>query len=356
MSIYNSLLWISDLDEVIEKNAVIAELEGKSVFITGASGLVCSAVIDVLIRYNETHHGKITILAAGRDRAKLQERFDRFFSKDYFIYVPYDSTSVNTTFGLSCDYVIHGASNASPRMIATEPVETMLSNFWGLKVLLDHVDSFGTKRLLFVSSSEIYGKKEGDAPYREDDYGFIDLLNSRNSYSVSKRAAETLCRSYYDEYGVDTVIVRPGHIYGPTASFNDNRVSSAWARIAARSENIIMKSDGTQIRSYCYCLDCATAILTVLLKGKTATAYNVSNPGSVITIREMGEIIADAAGVELLMETPTLEDEKGFNPMNNSSLESTALQELGWKGLFDAKRGFEHTIEIMKDVGNSKEQ
>ena len=108
-------------------------------------------------------------------------------------------------------------------MIVKEPVETMLSNFLGMKSLLDFAKEYGSKRILYISSSEIYGKKDGDQPYHEGEYGYIDMLNPRNSYSIGKRAAETLCASYADEYGVESVIVRPGHIYGPTASPYDNR-------------------------------------------------------------------------------------------------------------------------------------
>ena len=116
------------------------------------------------------------------------------------------------------------------------------------------------------------------------------MLNPRNSYSISKCAAETLCASYYDEYGVDSVIIRPGHIYGPTAQETDNRVSSAWAYCVARGKDIVMKSDGSQIRSYCYCLDSASAILKVMLKGSPVKAYNISNPTSIISIKQMAEV------------------------------------------------------------------
>ena len=141
------------------------------------------------------------------------------------------------------------------------------------------------------------------------------MLNSRNSYSVGKRAAETLCVSYADEDGVESVIVRPGHIYGPTATRSDNRVSSAWAYDVAEGKDIAMKSDGAQIRSYCYCLDCASAILKVLLRGENCQAYNISNPDSVINIRQMAELLAKSAGVQLKMEFPSEEEKKGFNPI-----------------------------------------
>ena len=112
-----------------------------------------------------------------------------------------------------------------------------------------------------------------------------------------------------------------------------------------------MKSDGAQIRSYCYCLDSASAIIKVLLKGEPVHAYNISNPDSIISIREMAEILAKSAGVALRMEVPTEQEIKGFNPMSNSSLDSSELLSLGWKGLFDADRGFTHTVAILKEQG-----
>ena len=277
-------------------------------------------------------------------------RFHDMVNRDDFTFVVYDASRTDNCMDVHADYIIHGASNASPNMIVKEPVETMLSNFLGMKYLLDYAKEQETKRILYISSSEVYGEKEGSEPYKEGQYGYIDLLKARNSYSVGKRAAETLCASYADEYGVESVIVRPGHIYGPTASPYDNRVSSAWAYQAARGEDIVMKSDGAQIRSYCYCLDCASAMLKVLLSGENCHAYNISNPDSIISIRQMAEILTRSAGVQLKMELPTDEERKGFNPMSNSSLESTNLVGLGWKGCFDAETGFGHTVEILKTL------
>ena len=348
MSIYQSEVWISGLDEVIFHFPVISRLEEKAVLITGAAGLVCSAITDILIRYNETHKKKIRVLAAGRWMKEMSDRFGDYTGKDYFVFIPYDASRSDNRFSVPCDYIIHGASNASPDMIMREPVETMLSNFAGIKGLLDYAKQYIAKRILFISSSEVYGKKDASLPYREDEYGYIDLLNARNSYSVSKRAAETLCVSYAREYNVEAVIVRPGHIYGPTASPYDNRVSSAWSYAAARGEDIVMKSDGSQIRSYCYCLDCASAILTVLLEGENCKAYNISNPASIISVRQMAEILEKVSGVKLRMETASENERSGFNPMLNSSLVSDRLQSLGWHGLFDAERGFYETVEILK--------
>ena len=350
MSIYDCETWIKDIDEILYTIPWISDLSGKSIMITGASGLVCSAIVDILIRYNESHIEPIQIIAAGRSRNKITERFDRYSFSPYFKIIEYDATKTKLDIANRVDFIIHGASNSSPDMISKEPVETMLSNFFGLHSLLRYAKDNAVNRILYISSSEVYGKKESNKPFQENQYGFVDLLIPRNSYAVGKRAAETLCISYSDEYGVESVIVRPGHIYGPTAMITDKHVSSQWAYDAANGKNIVMKSNGTQLRSYCYCLDSAAAIITALIKGENCHAYNISNPNSVISIRQMAEILSSCAESELKIELANEEEKKTFNPMDNSSLDSSALIKLGWKGMFDAETGLSHTVEILKEL------
>lgn len=350
MSIYDSKLWIEDLDRVIGTLPELAQLNKKSVMITGISGQICSAVADIFIRYNEAYDGEIVIFAAGRSEQKIQSRFAEFVHRPYFRFVQYDANRDYFDLPVTTDYIIHGASNSSPDMIVKEPVETMTSNIVGLLALLNYANRRGKPKVLYVSSSEVYGKKEGNEPFRENQYGFVDLLDPRNSYSVAKRAAETLCVSYTDEYKVETIIVRPGHIYGPTAGELDRHVSSVWSYAAARAETIVMKSDGSQLRSYCYSADAASALIKVLLNGRNKCAYNISNPASIISIRQMAEILSKKSGSELKIVPPSDTEKNGFNPMSNSSLEGTSLQQLGWKGCFDAETGFSHTIEILKET------
>ena len=162
----------------------------------------------------------------------------------------------------------------------------MQANITGVHNLLEYAHKKSVKKVIYVSSSEVYGRKESLEPFKEDQYGFIDLLNPRSSYSIAKRAAETMCVSYHAEYGVPFNVVRLGHIYGPSASRSDKRVSSDFAYKAAEGENLVLKSEGKQIRSYCYSLDCASAILSVLTSGVDGEAYNISNKDSIINIRD----------------------------------------------------------------------
>lgn len=343
-TILNNQLYIQDLDAVSKIITNIELLRNSTFLITGASGLICSAVVDLLIYISDIHNLNITVYAAGRSKEKIESRFEK-----KVIFVQYDAIKP-FSFNEKVDYIIHGAGNANPKLYMQEPVETMIANIIGINNLLEYAKKAKAKKVIFISSSEVYGKKEVAALFAEDQYGYVDLLNVRSCYPIAKRAAETLCCSFAAEHNVLVSIVRPGHIYGPTANVNDSKISSDFSYKAARGEDLIMNSNGRQIRSYCHCLDCATAILYVLLKGKSCEAYNISNEKSVISIREMAEYIAKAGNVKLKFEIPNDQDEKAFNPMQNSSLDSTKLISLGWRGLLSAEDGFAHTVQILSQM------
>ena len=326
----------------------VEKLKNSSILITGSTGLICSSIIDELLVLNELFDYNIRIYACARSQNSINKRFERYKDNKNLIYIQYDAKE-NIDFNVKVDYVIHGASNASPELYVKEPVETMLSNIFGMKNLLEFSKNNTVKSLVYISSSEVYGIKENVKPYVEDEYGYIDILNVRSSYSSSKRATETLCISYANEYDLDVKIVRPGHIYGPSAKETDRRISSSFLRDALRGENLVMKSAGEQIRSYCHSLDCASAILTVLLSGRLGEAYNISNKNSIITIKEMAEIISRIANVELILQLPNDLEIKQQNPMNNSSLNSYKLETSGWKGIFTAEEGFKETYSVLED-------
>ena len=326
----------------------VEKLKNSSILITGSTGLICSSIIDELLILNELFDYNIRIYACARSQTSINKRFEKYKDHKNLIYILYDANE-NLDFNFKVDYVIHGASNASPELYVKEPVETMLSNIFGMKNLLEFSKNNTVKSLVYISSSEVYGIKENEKPYIEDEYGYIDILNVRSSYSSSKRATETLCISYANEYDLDVKIVRPGHIYGPTAKETDRRISSSFLRDALRGEDLVMKSAGEQIRSYCHSLDCASAILTVLLSGKLGEAYNISNKNSIITIKEMARIISRIANVELILQLPDDLEVKQQNPMNNSSLNSHKLETLGWKGIFTAEEGFKETYSVLED-------
>lgn len=349
MGLYGSKTYLKDVKKSTEANReVLKSLAHSAILMTGATGLVCSPIADLIFYANREMGTSITLYLAGRSEERTAMRFPD--QKYYF--VDYDATKpIGNPFNFHVDYIIHGASNSAPKDISGHGIETMTDNFIGLYELLKYADRERVQNTLYISSSEVYGRKSDEKPFEEDSYGYVDILSPRSSYPSSKRAAETLCACFANERKIKTTIVRPGHIYGPTARRSDNHVSAEFSFRAADGKDIVLKSSGSQIRSWCYCLDSATAILNVLAKGKAANAYNISNPASVASIRKMAELLAEIGGVNLKAATPTEREKAAFNPMRNSSLNSEKLMKLGWQGLFDAKTGFSHTVQIIRESG-----
>ncbi|MCI8950791.1 MAG: NAD-dependent epimerase/dehydratase family protein [Lachnospiraceae bacterium] len=343
--IYTESYWL-DIKTVIKNIPNIEELYLKKILITGASGMIGSAVAELLFYLNRECDAGIDIFLAGRSEEKMSRRF-YLFSGEY-TFIKYDAIEA-PSIHIVPDYIIHGAGNANPSVYTKQPVETMLGNFIGLNALLHMAAEKKCKRVLYISSSEVYGNKTINEPYIESDCGTLDILNPRACYPNAKRASETLCVSYKDEYGIDVVIVRPGHIYGPAITETDNRASAQFTRNVVNGQDIVMKSAGTQIRSYCYTLDCASAILTVLLKGASGNAYNISNKNSLVSIRDLAEIFAACSGTNVIFEHPSDAEKRGYNLMQNSALYSDKLESLGWKACFGPQAGVMKTIQYFKE-------
>ena len=334
--------YLRSFEKVIPAVHNIEALRGSTVLVTGASGLICSGLIDFFLYLNQQHHYRIRIYAAARREEALRERFGTYYKELHF--VQYDAL-LPLKFDLSADYVIHGASNANPRAYIESPVETMLANINGIHQILEYARQTTNCRVLYISTSEVYGNKVERTlvPYCEEDYG--DILDPRSCYPSSKRAAETLCASYLTEYGVESVIVRPGHIYGPSFTRQDNRAYAQFVRDASNHRDIVMKSKGTQLRSYCYNTDCVSAIAAVLLNGEPGHAYNISNPDSVVRISDLAECLAKVSGVSISYAESSEIEKSGYTKMTNSSLCSDKLQRLGWFGCFSLEEGCRLTLE-----------
>ena len=341
---YDSEYW-NDVEKVVAIIPNIINLYNKRILITGVTGMICSAIVDVLIYLNRYKNANITLNLAGRDKKKIAERFDNVLTEGDWNYIEFDSTKTEDI-DITVDYIINGASYADPAMFSKQPVEILLSNVLGLNCLLKLAKNNVGCRLLHLSSSEVYGNRINGVyePYKEEDYGFVDIMNPRSCYPSGKRAADTLCVSYSAEYDVDSVMVRPGHIYGPSATASDSKASSVFMRDVLAKRNIVMKSAGSQMRSYCYSLDCASAILTVLINGERTKVYNISDDSLIKSIRDIAEELAKQGGVDIVFENPSDKEQKSFNMMSNSALNGEKLVALGWKPVFNLHDGVERTL------------
>lgn len=331
----------------VSKYIDISALANKVIFISGALGLIGSCVAEMLLAISEKNQLNIKVLLGTRRPESLVIRFPYWEGLYQPIY--YDALRSDLPEEIF-DIVFHCASNAHPQAYSKYPVETSMINVKGTDNLLMKIARDGRGRMVYVSSSEVYGRRESNERYKEDDSFPIDSMDPRSCYPISKRLAENLCSCYFAEYGVQSVIVRPGHVYGPTQTDSDSRAHAQFTRAAAQGIPVTMKSMGTQFRSYCYVVDCASAMIQTALRGKCGEAYNIANPQSDCTIAELATIVAKVAGVELVREDASFDEKKGYARMNNSALDSKKLRDLGWKGCFSLERGVRRTIELLRQI------
>lgn len=320
------------------------KLDGCNILITGATGLIGSCIVEVLMsRADASFH----VYASGRDEERAKQRFAEYCTSPRFHFVKHDVT-LPLESDVDFHYIIHAASNASPNFFASSPVEVIKANIYGVSNLLDYGISHNLKRLLYVSSGEVYGEGDGRV-FTEEYSGYVDCTKPRSCYPSSKRAAETLCVSYGTEYGVDTVIARPSHTYGPHFATSDNRVYAQFIRNVLRGEDIVMKSTGAQYRSWCYVVDCVSALLHILLKGQNGEAYNIADEASNITIKALATMIAEIGGKQVIIDVPSEAEKSGYNVVTQSVFSTSKLQSLGWTSSGTFRDKMKKTIKACRN-------
>ena len=319
------------------------KLDGCKILIAGATGLIGSCLTEVLMaRKDRNYH----VSALGRNEHRMSSLYGKYADEQGFQLLRGDVTKPLALDG-DYDYIIHAASGAAPAEFMSHPVEVMQANINGVSNLLEYGLQHRMKRLLYVSSGEVYGEGDGRV-FTEDYSGYVDCSSPRSCYPSSKRAAETICACYAAEYGADVVIARPCHTYGPNFTENDNRVYAQFIRNVLRGEDIVLKSSGEQIRSWCYVVDCVSALLYILLKGERGEAYNIADAGSNRSIRDLAEMIASTGQRRIVFDIPTDAEKLGFNPVTKSLFSTEKIESLGWVVKGGMREKLEATIRHLR--------
>lgn len=334
--------------EALKKSLGYVTVTGKSFLITGASGLIGSCIVDLLMMANQEGANN-HVYALGRSYEKLSKRFYSFANNKYFHIIAQDvCLPLDESYGF--DYIVHGASNADPISYAKYPVETITTNILGGKNILDYGKLHKKCKITILSTFEVYGNGHKDV-YCESDAGILDFNQFRSCYPESKRSLEIMSRCYVDEYGVNVNVARLSSIYGPTMTANDSKAHAQFLRNALEGKDIVLKSKGLPRRTYCYVVDAVTGILTVLFKGKNAESYNISNEKSISSIAEVAQTVAQIAGRKVIFELPSEIEQKGFSKPQNCILDNHKLRNLGWEGRYTLVEGMKETFDILKRHG-----
>lgn len=338
--------YTKDILQIFTQELPWERLSGANILVTGATGLIGGCLVETLMMNPKRDY---QVYASGRNVERARLRFKCFAGNQAFHFLKHD-VMLPLENDVQFEYIIHAASDANPKFYATQPVEVMKANIEGVINLMEYGLKHGMKRMLYVSSGEVYGEGDGRV-FTEDYSGYVNCATPRACYPSSKRAAETLCVAYAAEYGADVVIARPCHIYGPHFTEQDNRVYAQFIRNVLRGEDIVMKSTGEQFRSWCYVVDCVSALLYLLLKGECGEAYNIADDKSNISIRELAETIAAIGGKKVVIDLPDEDERRGFNVVTKSVFSTEKLESIGWGAKTHMKEGLDHTSkEVLRII------
>lgn len=335
-----------DLLDIIEQPVNWEKLANKTVMVTGASGMIGSYFVRTLLKLNEVRNMNIRVVCVARNINKIGEDIltdsaAEVLSHDVTRPFEYES---------NIDYIIHAASPASPLIMKDSPVETIAANVLGTYYTLELAKEKNAEGYMFISSREIYGQPdEGQEFFTEETYGFVDPLNPRSCYPEGKKAAETMCASFKEEYGLNTKSARLAHTYGPGMSIYDGRVQADFLKNVLFHEDIVMKSEGLPVRTYTYIADAVAGMFMILLNG-TEMVYNIGDENAKISIRGLAELlikITPERNLSVKFEIPE-NGTKGCAPFTLGILDSSKLRKLGWKPKNTIEQGFRRTIEYLE--------
>jgi nucleoside-diphosphate-sugar epimerase len=321
-----------DLDRICASTSVPwSALHGRTLLVTGATGLIGSSVVKALLWYDATHDAGLRVLALTRDRARAQASFAAPLAAGAPLAVVEGDVESLTLDG-PVDLVVHGASLTASQDFVARPVETMRTAVRGTERVLELARGWGVQSLVYLSSIEVYGAPDGSRRITESDFEGFDPTMVRSSYPEAKRMAEALCAGYAAEHGVPAKVIRLTLTFGPGVGYRENRVFASFARSALEGQDIVLHTAGETERNYLYTADAVTAILTVLLRGQDGQAYNAANEDTYCSIRAMAELVARTCGpapVGVRVEAEGAE-RLGYAPTMKLDLDTTRLRSLGW--------------------------
>ncbi|WP_376715858.1 NAD-dependent epimerase/dehydratase family protein [Enterococcus dongliensis] len=349
MVLLENEIYRAELDKINQANNNWKKIDHHSFLIIGATGMIGSYMIDVLMRRNEKNQSNIHIYAMGRSIDRLKKRFSMYEESTFFHMVEADVTQP-FMLDKEVDYIFHGASNTHPRAYATDPIGTIMTNLIGTQQVLEFAVKKKAQRVAFLSTVEIYGENRGDVEKFTEDYcGYIDCNTLRAGYPEGKRAGESLCQAYIAKHDLDIIIPRVCRTFGPTMLLNDSKASSQFILNAVNNEDIVLKSEGNQYFSYAYVGDVVYALLYLLGNGENGEAYNIAVPEFDLHLKDLAHGLAALNQKEVIFDLPDEEERRGFSTASQAILASDKIDSIGWRPLFGLNEALKNTVELIRN-------
>lgn len=309
------------------------------ILITGATGLVGSAIVKRLLK-----QGDSKVIALVRNAEKAEKVFSNYKTDNLEIMIS-DICDLKPK-AIGVDYIVHAASQTSSKAFVNNPVETINTAINGTTAILEFARINPVKSFVYLSSMEIYGSPVIDEKIYENHSTNLDTMSVRSCYPESKRMCENICASYFSEYDIPVKIVRLTQTFGAGVAYNDGRVFAEFARCAIEGRDIVLKTKGKTKRNYLYLEDAVDAVLTVLLKGENGNAYNAANEDTYCSIYEMAKLVAEKCSnkkISVIIEENNDIAKFGYAPTLKMNLSTEKIRGLGW----NAKVGLSDMFKIM---------
>lgn len=340
-----------DLDAVLEESLPWQQLEGRTVLVTGATGLIGVPLVNSLLRFGEQSANPPRVLALVRSREKAQRLLGAQMEECPNLELVLGDVTHLPDIPGPVDYVVHAASQTASKSFVSTPVDVITTTLEGTRNVLELCRAKGSAGMVYLSSMEVYGYPKKGERVNESTIGALLPTTVRNCYPLSKQMAECLCASYAAQYGVHSRILRLTQTFGPGVAYQDGRVFAQFARCAVEGQDIVLKTKGETSRSYLYTMDAVTAILRVLLCGEDGTAYTAANEATFCTIADMAQMVChelagDAIGVRFDLAGDV--SKLGYANTLFMDLDTSRLQSLGWKARVDLPEMFRRMLAVMK--------
>ncbi|MCX2453377.1 NAD-dependent epimerase/dehydratase family protein [Pedobacter sp. PLR] len=338
-----------DLESIYQSDINWSKFDNCTVLITGASGFLPAYLVESILYLNlKRPELNVKVIALVRSLSNAKIRFSEYSSNTNLSFIQQD-VSEPITLVEKVDYIIHAASQASPKYYGTDPVGTLKANVLGTINLMEFALLNKIKSFLYFSSGEVYGEVEiSKIPIEENSYGYVNPTNVRSCYAESKRMGENICVSYFHQFGVPAKIARPFHTYGPKMKLDDGRVYADFVANILNDQDICMQSDGSAIRAFCYLSDATIGFFKVLLEGGNGEAYNVGNSKEEHSILELAEILVNIypdKGLKVIRQLKQGDNSYLKSPLKRNSPSINKISELNWKPSIDVAEGFKRTIQ-----------